>query len=219
MIKKTLRIIGITVLLLILLFIVVTVVGVILSDEMHLSPWGTGFFDVASGSMEPNIPNGSIILVTSVSQDEISVGDIITHFVGSEYSILTHRVVEVSGDGDSYLYTTRGDANNKNDYPPLSYDRVIGRVNLVVPWSGAIIRLFGNVHYVGIAVIVVGAALCLSAILSHVKKGKKQEQEILDGIDSDKAYNEVNSAEDEVDFDNVLKEPDTNEIKFDRREN
>ena len=208
MIKKILKIVLVSVLILILLLTVTIVIGTVFRDEKLLSPWGTGFFVIASGSMEPNIPNGSIIIVTAVGKDEISEKDVITFFTGEGNNIVaTHRVREIIVDGDEYVYITRGDVNDVDD-SPLSYDRVIGRVSYVVPGSGFIFRWIGNAKYVGIAIIGVGVLLCCSGFVSAAKKKKKSvEKEIVsEGTDCEEAVKAVDSDESEVDLDTVLKE-------------
>jgi len=197
MIKKILKIVWITALALILLLAVAILLGAVLRDEMLLSPWGTGFFVIASGSMEPDIPSGSIIFVTAVAPDEVSVRDVLTFFIGDDNTeVVTHRVVEVYNVGDEYIYTTRGDANNVND-APLNYNKVIGRVSYTIPGSSFVITLLGNATYVGIAIVGVGAVLCFSGIWSGVRKRKKKEKnEISEGINTNEAAEGVEDVED-----------------------
>ena len=214
MIKKTIRIVLLIALILVLLLAVLIVLGAVLRDEMLLSPWGTGFFVIASGSMEPNIPSGSIVLVTAVAQEEIAVGDVLTFFSTSKTEVITHRVVAVSGGGEDYFVTTRGDANNTDDRP-LSYDRVIGRVSYIVPGSSFIIVLLGNATYAGIAIIGVGVVLFLSGVLVSVKKRKKEKQEIPEIIGSNEVVQEVDSNEDKVGFKSVMEEVDSYETGVD----
>ena len=200
MIKKTLKTIGITVLILILLLTIAAVVGSVFRDEMLLSPWGTGLFVIASGSMEPTIPDGSIILVGSVPEDDISVDDVITFFSGSRTYVVTHRVKHIIEDEDGILFTTRGDANNADD-PSITYDRVIGRVIYTIPGSGFIVKALGNAVYVGVAIIFIGLALCVSAVVSTVSKRKKaavktsdEDQKVDTNADSDGNYPSIDSS-------------------------
>jgi signal peptidase len=218
MIKKTLKIIGILALVIILLVTVMVVLGAVLRDEKLLSPWGTAFFIMASGSMEPVLPTGSIVLVTSVAPEEVIVGDMITYFVADKTTVVTHGVVEISVEDGNYIYTTRGYANDRND-SPFGYDMVIGRVSYVIPGSSFLIRLVGNAKYAGIAVIVVGLALC---VLSFIKGSKKREEIVTgssDNIDSvesnfisnpseimDEVQKEVDQYKYDVDSDRDLKE-------------
>ena len=75
---------------------------------------------IVSGSMEPALQVGDIILCKNVSDpSEVGMDDIITFQGGSdfEYNKVTHRVVVPpmqDSQGDYYL-TTKGDANDKLD--------------------------------------------------------------------------------------------------------
>ena len=168
MIRKILKTIGLILLILVLLLTVVVVLGTVLRDEMLLSPWGTGFFVIASGSMEPNIPKGSIIMVRSVPQDKISVGDAITYFASDMATVVTHRVVDIYDKGETYYYTTRGDDNNSDD-APSGYDRVIGRVVFSVPATNFFISAFNNAKHLGVVIIGAGVILFILGMFS-VKK-------------------------------------------------
>lgn len=200
MVKKITKIIAITVLIFIFLFTIMTVIGAVLRDEKLLSPWGTAFFVIASGSMEPDIPTGSIVFVISVPPDKISVGDVITFFTEYKSEVVTHRVVNVSNDGEKCIITTRGAANNIDDLP-FNYDRVIGRVSFTIPGSSFLIRLLGNVNYVAIAIISVGVILIIAGVVGSVRKSRRLKKEISEGVGTDSK--EVGSGEQKVGL-NVL---------------
>lgn len=87
---------------------------------------------VQSGSMEPSIMTGDIIVV----QDRIiyNVNDVIT-FTNSAKRIVTHRILTVE-EGEERRYRTKGDANRSEDEDFITYDQIIGKVVLVVPRLG-----------------------------------------------------------------------------------
>ena len=170
-IKRILKISGIVLLTIILLLTAVTMLGVLLADERQLSPWGTGFFYIASGSMEPSLPIGSLVFITSVSADSIKENDVVTFFAANGRDIVTHRVREVTVNGDSYIYTTRGDANNADD-PPLGHERIIGRVMFSISGTSFIAGMFQDFKYVGLSIIGVGIILCAFGAYSSLKKKK-----------------------------------------------
>lgn len=93
---------------------------------------GVKTFVVQSGSMEPAIKTGSVVVVKSA--DTYAVGDVITFGPRTKTkSPTTHRIVEVKADGN---YVTRGDANNAEDMRTVSRYEVIGRVLFSVPFVG-----------------------------------------------------------------------------------
>ena len=167
--KTFFQIIVFVILVFLLLVLGVTALGLALKNERQLSPWGTGFFLISSGSMEPNLPVGSLIFVREVAADEINLNDIVTFFSSDGHDVITHRVIDVLIDQGEYTLITRGDANNTDD-PPLNYDRVIGRVTYSVPGVSYLAHRFSNIRFIGIAVIGVGIILFIIGILSAKKK-------------------------------------------------
>lgn len=71
---------------------------------------------VYSGSMEPTIRTGSVIVVVPVAAADVKVGDIITFQrpVGRA-ELVTHRVVDVENARGEKSFITKGDANAASD--------------------------------------------------------------------------------------------------------
>lgn len=92
-------------------------------------------FIISSGSMQPSLRVYDIVVVKKISENEISVGDIITFF-DADGAIVTHRVAAIlSEDGKTY-YTTKGDANNVVDPEPTVYENIIGRYGFAIAGGG-----------------------------------------------------------------------------------
>lgn len=95
---------------------------------------------VKSGSMEPAIQTGGIVIVSSEKSSTYKVGDIVTFNTDSTGSVpVTHRVVEAEGAGRSAIYHTKGDANHESDPKPVRGFDVIGKVVLTIPYLGYVI--------------------------------------------------------------------------------
>lgn len=95
-------------------------------------------YNVVSGSMEPEIPVGSLIYVEEAAPEEIQDGEVIAFLSGD--SVVTHRVVKnqvVEG-----RFTTKGDANAQEDMSAVDYDAFVGRVNRHYPYVGALLVLY-----------------------------------------------------------------------------
>lgn len=90
---------------------------------------------VRSGSMEPVINTGGIVIVDRSARSPL-VGAIAS-FRDPDGSVVTHRVVAMDGT----QYVTRGDANHSND--PLTHPAtaVYGSVVLALPLLGYVIHL------------------------------------------------------------------------------
>lgn len=78
---------------------------------------------------------------------------------GSGASIITHRVVSNSVIMGEFI--TRGDANEKEDINPVSYDNYIGKVQLSVPMAGYAAELFTSTQGKIAAVCVIAVAALL----------------------------------------------------------
>ena len=90
---------------------------------------------VLSGSMEPEIPTGSIVFVKKETQ--YRAGDIISFSPnGIRKQVVTHRIVSEETAEDSMVFTTQGDANNAPDSGKVSSEYIHGKVVFTVPYAG-----------------------------------------------------------------------------------
>jgi len=90
---------------------------------------------VQSGSMEPAIATGALVLVQA--QDRYEVEEVITFTTGGEGDIpTTHRIIEDRLQAGELVYVTKGDANNDADPEPVAPGDIIGRVILAIPFLG-----------------------------------------------------------------------------------
>jgi signal peptidase len=105
----------------------------------------TGRYRVAtvlSGSMEPTLPTGGIVVSTPVPRNAIGVGDVITfNPPDAPDRPITHRVVEVVEAGDAPVVRTMGDANAKPDAELVQLvDGSAWRMRAAVPGVGWVLR-------------------------------------------------------------------------------
>lgn len=94
---------------------------------------GFSLFRVVTGSMEPTLPVGTLLVCQQTDIEAINEGDIIcfrSRDTVTMGKIITHRVTAVlkSGEGD-LLLETRGDANLSADAQFVTRNNLIGRVN------------------------------------------------------------------------------------------
>lgn len=80
----------------------------ILKDPFPM-PFGIGFANVVSGSMEPVLKKGTLLLVRKKADAE--TGDIVVY--QSEGNLIVHRIIFTEGD----QVITKGDANETEDIP------------------------------------------------------------------------------------------------------
>lgn len=94
---------------------------------------------VQSGSMEPAIQTGSIVVVAQTN--DYRTDDVITFQSDNRMGVpVTHRVVDVAGEGQRARYVTKGDANEEADSVTVPVYRVLGEVVTTVPYVGYLIN-------------------------------------------------------------------------------
>lgn len=89
---------------------------------------------VTSGSMEPAIPAGAVILVQPAAFEDIQEGDIITFYLEQSRTKVTHRVVKKEEKNQRFL--TKGDANEAPDARPAAFRDTEGIVRWTIPGLG-----------------------------------------------------------------------------------
>ena len=153
----------------ILTWLLFLLAGVLLA-VMVLIPRLNGWVPLAvlSGSMEPTIPTGSMVVIERVQGEAdlagIRTGDVITFLPRpDDPTLVTHRVMSqaVRADG-STIFVTRGDANSADDPDPVGATQIRGVLRYHVPMAGRLSLLL-DVEQKRTGVIVVAGGLFLYA--------------------------------------------------------
>ena len=116
---------------------------------------GYEIYEVVSGSMEPEIPVGSILYVEETPPEEIEAGDVIA-FMRND-TVVSHRVEEnryVEGE-----FITKGDANSGEDPEPVGYGSLEGKVERHIPALGIVMSLLAGNTGKLYAVILLGCGV------------------------------------------------------------
>lgn len=92
---------------------------------------------VESGSMEPAIMTGSLVVV--VPQKSYQLSDVITFESTGADVPTTHRIVNIEDKEGTLWFTTKGDANEEADTAITPLNSVIGKVSVAVPYIGFIL--------------------------------------------------------------------------------
>lgn len=113
---------------------------------------------VQSGSMEPRLPTGSIVVIYQTKNYD--VGDIITFFFSPRDTVpTTHRIVDVEVGEETTTYITKGDANENEDPRPIPESAIIGELLFSVPFVGYVLdfakRPIGFAIIIGIPALLV----------------------------------------------------------------
>ncbi|HSL74941.1 MAG TPA: signal peptidase I [Ilumatobacteraceae bacterium] len=71
---------------------------------------------VISGSMEPNISTGDLLISRNLATDDVEPGDVVTLPSTMTEKLVTHRVTEIAPNGDgTWTIEMQGDANDEPD--------------------------------------------------------------------------------------------------------
>ena len=131
--------------------------------------FGYTMLRITTGSMAPTYGTDTLIVVKETDPGQIKEGDVISFYSADpalEGAVNTHRVVSISQDGESYTYTTKGDANNAADLYDVDSRYLIGRVVWSSLLLGKISRLAAN-PLIFIPCILIPLAVILITNLIH----------------------------------------------------
>jgi len=145
--------------------------------------FGYSLFTVETGSMAPEIPEGSVVFTLKKPADEIKEKDVITFFATSSY--VTHRVAGINFEAaqpgvegyeeDYYSFVTKGDANNTVDERRVPYDDVRGVVILTVPLLGYLLD-FLRPPNLGLLIVVVPCLIIIVVELTKLVRFAKESK-------------------------------------------
>jgi signal peptidase len=131
-------------------------------------PFGVGLTVVLSGSMEPELSVGDLLIVTE--QDSYAINDVVVYQEGRIGVV--HRIIEIDGT----TVTTQGDANNAPD-APIDVNRIKGRVILAIPLVGYVVDVIKSPVA---TVLILAAAVFL--LERSFRKEKEKDDDKLDEI-------------------------------------
>lgn len=172
--RNPLKIIGYAVLILLLTAAVYTFV----MSAMGKVPsfFGYRVLHIVSGSMEPQIPTGSFILIRGADAGELEAGDIITFY--SEDPMIygkpnTHRILEIRERDGGRAFITKGDANDTPDAYPVGEAQLIGRYVGDIPLLTKFGGFLTSPWIFFIIVVIPAAVLFVLEIRNVVRKAKE----------------------------------------------
>lgn len=147
--------------LLLIILLVIVLFNFKVNNNDLVSLFGYSSLKVVSGSMQPKIKVGDVVIIKN--SNNYNINDIITF--KDEGSYITHRIIKI----DNGKITTKGDFNNKKDDKIIKMKDVVGKVILVIPFMGNIMNNLSN-PIVLFIIFVVG--FILITIIPEKKKDK-----------------------------------------------
>jgi signal peptidase I len=133
---------------------------------------------VLTGSMSPEIPAGSIVLVRPVEPGTLEVGDVATYQAEEGKAVfITHRITAIDTSTSPATYTFKGDANRGADLDPVVPDQVRGEVWFHVPHLGTVRDALHGGTGVTLAAAVLLGGYALSQLAAGVRERRRQPEE------------------------------------------
>jgi len=152
------------------------------------------FRAVVSGSMAPDIPVGSLVVIVKTNAEDIKVGDDIT-FVTAGDKVVTHRVVEINAENE---FITWGIANPPEARDaPNKYENILGVVRFNIPYAGIVFSWLATLQgKIIVATIIVAIYIisCMFGLWSKDEKKNKALQAAAPGAPPDNDVENIDAA-------------------------
>lgn len=170
------------------------------------SVFGYSIFRVSSGSMEPQLQIGDVVLMKECDPMKLKKGDIVTYkgvYGEMAGKAVTHRVVkEPFKKGNDYYIQTKGDSSQVVDYD-VNINNVIGKLERELPFLSWLYGIF--ITPIGLLIIIF---LIIAAFFNEIinffralagdvpKENKESIQDIIERIQSES--NGKNDSQDSI---------------------
>lgn len=153
-----------------------TIVALVLAAAVPVV-FGGRTFTVMSGSMEPNVATGDLVITMPMPPGDAVSGDIVTfHDPSGKDRLITHRVASSARAGSEYRFVTKGDANDTVERWAVPADGRIGHVVLRLPKLGYALALTKS-SAARLALISIPALLLAGFALASIWKPRRKEGE------------------------------------------
>ena len=106
------------------------------------SVFGIKTFVIISGSMEPSLKIGDVIIVRKFEEKDLNKDDIISFRNGE--AVITHRINKIIIENGKIKYETKGDNNNITDNSYVRFEDVEGKMEAKIPFLGNIALMLKN---------------------------------------------------------------------------
>ena len=135
---------------------------------------------VISGSMQPAIKQGSVVIVKPAQ--DYKIGDVITFGPYNKTKApTTHRIYDIKVEGGQPVYITKGDVNNAPDARELQKKDILGKVLFSAPYVGYAVDFAKKPMGFALIIIVPAAIIIfdeIKKIIYEVKKKNKNKEPV-----------------------------------------
>ena len=134
---------------------------------------------VLSGSMEPNLDVGGVVVSKRIPPLDARLGDIVTFKdPGRADKLVSHRLTAMKVRGNTVFMTTRGDANDASESWGIPKGGEVGRVEFHVPKLGYLQQwLNGRAVHIVLVLLLVGTGVFMIVDIWRPKRPAAGEAE------------------------------------------
>jgi len=153
--------------------IVLIMVVMTIALSVFPAPGGYRTFVVQSGSMEPAVKTGSVVIISP--QETYQIGDVITFQndlnvdLKKSGATTTHRITEIKDDEGRETYVTKGDANDTADRKNVANSWVLGKMRFTIPYLGFLVA-FTQTQLGFVLLVVIPGTLIIYSELQLIRK-------------------------------------------------
>jgi len=137
-------------------------------------------FIVLSGSMEPDIKVGDLVIVKKTTIDELNDNDIIA-FRDAEGSVTTHRIIKTIELDNKKCFKTKGDNNNTEDDTSVCENQIEGKYQSKISKIGKFIMFIQDplgFTVIMLSVLIVCILVYFISVRGINKKVELSEEEL-----------------------------------------
>jgi len=127
---------------------------------------GYNNYVIYSGSMEPTVKVGSLLLTRPADVEDLQVGDVITYRSPGNHTTLTHRIVSIRQQDGQRVFTTKGDASLEPDPREIILRGQVSKMAFDIPYLGYVVDFAKSTQGVVLLLVVPAAGL----VLIHTRK-------------------------------------------------
>jgi signal peptidase len=166
------------------LLIALAAIGAVITAKDGEAPklLGVSLLRVVTGSMEPNIPEGSVILARDTDPNDLRIGDVISFYSSDprlDRAINTHRIENIVESGGENFFVTKGDANPIPDVYSVTGGDILGKVVFHSTALGGVVR-FAAGRFGFLLLVLIPLAAIVAVNLRDVIRLVRQEMRLAD---------------------------------------
>ena len=122
---------------------------------------GYSSYVIYSGSMEPTVKVGSLLVTRPADVEDLRVGDVITYRSPGNHTTLTHRIVSIRQEDGERVFQTKGDASLEPDPREIILRGQVSRMAFDIPYLGYVVDFAKSIQGVVLLLLVPAAGLLL----------------------------------------------------------